>query len=129
MKTMNEKAKAALAEYRRKVKAGELPKPVRRKGVRMFKTTGTLDGSFGPERGRKLIVTIDHNDVITLRPERTRHKEAVHLVDVYRFAIRARVNRTVLEKARLKKEKKKEQRESRRVQYFDQKLRSELRAN
>ena len=101
---MNDKAKAALAEYRRKVAAGELPKPQRKKGVRTLRTTGALDGSFGAERGHRLIITLDqHSDVITLRPERTRRAETLHLIDVYRMAVRARVAREKAEKKARKK--------------------------
>lgn len=77
-----------------------LTKPVTRK------SDAELDGSFGPDRNKRIVVTIHPGGLLTLRPERTRRAETVALIDVYRFAIRSRVNRTHLEKARERKEKK-----------------------
>ena len=75
-------------------------------------TLGTLDGSFGPDRGKRIVVSFVPGDgrgipdTLTLRPLRTRRAEIVAVVDVYRFAMRCRVNMTVLEKAREKKAKR-----------------------
>lgn len=63
-----------------------------------------LDGSFGADRGRRIIVTVHPNGILELRPEKTRRAEQVHMLDVYRFAVRCRVNRGQLEKARAKKD-------------------------
>lgn len=67
-----------------------------------------LDGSFGPDRNRRIVVTIHPNGTLELRPERTRRSETIHLLDAYRFAMRCRVNRITLEKAREKKAKRAE---------------------
>jgi hypothetical protein len=67
-----------------------------------------LDGSFGPDRNRRIVVTIHPNGTLELRPERTRRSETIHLLDAYRFALRCRVNRITLEKARTKKAKRAE---------------------
>lgn len=72
-------------------------------------TETRLDNSYGADRQRRIVVTITPNpngDLLTLRPERTRRGETVTLADVYRFALRCRVNREVLERARAKKERK-----------------------
>lgn len=53
-------------------------------------TVGTLDGSFGPDRGKPLVVGLEPGDVITIRPGRSRRTETVSLTDVYRFAIARR---------------------------------------
>lgn len=66
----------------------------------------TLDGSFGPDRNRRIVVTLHPNGTIELRPERTRRSEIIHLLDAYRYALRCRVNRVTLEKARDKKARK-----------------------
>lgn len=85
-----------------------LSKPVRRV------TSATLDGSFGPDRNRKVIITLvpgngrDIPDTIQLRPQRTRRAETIAVMDVYRFALRARVNLLTLAKARERKSKKAE---------------------
>jgi hypothetical protein len=77
-----------------------LTKPVTRKA------DVALDGSFGPDRDKRIVVTIHPGGLLTLRPERTRRAETIALLDVYRFAIRCRVGRGQLEKARAAKERK-----------------------
>mgnify|MGYP003349341810 CR=1 FL=1 len=71
-----------------------LAKPVRRV------TRDTLDGSHGPDRGKRIVVTLLPGDVIELRPERTRRGETISLADVYAYALRSRVHG---EQARLEK--------------------------
>ena len=66
-------------------------------------TRGALDRSFGRDSGRRLVAVLDAGDVLTLRPLGTRRPETVCLVDVYSWAVRCRVNRARLEKAREKK--------------------------
>jgi hypothetical protein len=91
-------------------------------------TLGTLGYSFGPDRNRRIIVTLtpgngnDVEDLIVLRPQRTKRAEALPIEAVYRYAIQCRVNRTHLEKARAKKEKKKLQRERARIARVDKAL-------
>jgi len=75
-----------------------LTKPVRRM------TNGKLDGSYGPDRDKRIAVTLLPGDMLQLRPERTRRAETIALIDVYRYAVRCRVNASVLERARAKKE-------------------------
>lgn len=74
-----------------------LHKPVTRLSI------GSLDGSFGRDRNRRLVATLDAGDILTLRPMGTRRAESVALMDIYRFAIRSRVNKELLEKARERK--------------------------
>ena len=85
----------------------ELNKPTRRV------TRGALDGSFGSDRGRRLVVTLEVGDVIAIRPAGTRRSEIVSLFDVYRLAIQRRVNCERLEKARAKKARLEQQRRDR----------------
>lgn len=80
--------------------ATKLEKQVKRE------TLGTLDGSFGKDRNKPLIAVMSVGDIIILTPKRSQRSEIVSLFDVYRFAIRCRVNKEVLEKARNNKEKK-----------------------
>ena len=76
-----------------------LTKPVRR-------NTGIpLDGSFCKDRGRNIVITLNPNGTIELRPLGTRRAESVAVVDVYRFALRCRTCRDLLEKARAQKAK------------------------
>lgn len=95
------------------------------------RTTGKLDGSFGPDRNKAIVVRIAPGtdsvpDVLELRPERTRRVERVAIVDVYRFAIRCRIGRDQLEKARAKKERKAIRLAQQRQQRAERRLRSPL---
>jgi hypothetical protein len=65
-----------------------------------------LDGTFGSDRGRRVYLAVHPNGVIELRLSKCPRRESVHIVDVYRYAIRCRVNKALLEKARFKKEQK-----------------------
>lgn len=74
-------------------------------------TQATLDGSFGPDRNRRLVVTLipGHDgqpDLIELRPLGTRRPERGAALDIYRFLIRSRANADHLAKARARKERK-----------------------
>src|SRR5258708_3206921 len=75
-------------------------------------TNGSLPAQFGPDCGRRIVLTFIPGDgkgiadLIALRPLGTRRSETVSLLDVYNWALRCRVNRTVLEKARERKAKK-----------------------
>jgi hypothetical protein len=88
--------------------ATKLTKPVARE------TANELDGSFLIDSGKNLIVTLlpgngrDVKDMIMLKPKGTRRPEVIVLQDAYRYAIRCRVNREVLEKARVAKTKRAE---------------------
>lgn len=77
-------------------------------------TVGTLDGSFGPDRNKRVIVVFipgDGNaipDMLELRPYKTQRAERIAVLDVYRYALRCRVNLAVLDRARKAKERKAE---------------------
>jgi hypothetical protein len=64
-----------------------LEKPVRRV------TRGALDGSYGADRGRKLVAALDVGDVIALRPMGTRRTVTLSIFDAYRYAIACRANK------------------------------------
>lgn len=81
-----------------------LQKPVTRK------TAATLGAAYGPDRGKRLVVTLipgrpkdgTHEgvpDVIEIRPHRTSRPERMAVIDVYLLAMRGRVNRENLVKA------------------------------
>lgn len=76
-------------------------------------TVHTLDGSFGPDSDKPLVVTLmpaqgdRTHEMIAVKPLRSRGRtEYVTVMDLYRFALRCRVNRELLEKARARKEQK-----------------------
>lgn len=95
------------------------------------RTIGSLSGSYGPDRGKRIVVTLVPGngdsvpDVIELRPEGTRRLERMAIVDVYRAALRGRVNLELLTKARERKERKAAARERARIARADAKIRRE----
>lgn len=98
-----------------------LSKPVRR-------VTSTRAEKYGPDHKRRLVVTIhpgnghDVPDRIELRPERRRQGESANVDDIYRWLIKCRVNRTLLEKARQKKQKLADRRLKARIARADRKF-------
>lgn len=84
---------------------------VLKRSVRRLTNTA-LGSSFGRDRAKRIVITIipgngrDVEDRLELRPERTRRPESVNVADVYRWALRCRVNSGVLAKARERKAKK-----------------------
>ncbi len=109
----SQKAIDALKKYRADVKAGLRPRPERRKPVKRFKTICPLDGSFCTDRNKRIVVAFHPGrdgipDTLELKPERTKRAETITVQDVYRYAMKCRVNRVVLEKARAKKDRKQE---------------------
>ena len=54
-------------------------------------TSGALDGSYGPDRGRKLVAGLAVGDLIEIRPQGTRRKVRLSLFDAYRYAVRCQV--------------------------------------
>ena len=77
-----------------------LTRPVRRI------SSERLHGTFGPDRNKRIAVTLHPDGRLEFRPERTRRAETLHILDAYRYALRCRVNREVLERARKKKDAK-----------------------
>jgi len=86
-------------------------------------TKKTLDGHFCRDSGRKLVVGLVDGDLLTLYPKGTRQKVSVKLSTVYSFCLRSAALSSQLEKARKRKEAKTRQRQNRRIQYAEQKLR------
>ncbi|MCC7375419.1 MAG: hypothetical protein IT581_12260, partial [Verrucomicrobiales bacterium] len=83
-------------------------------------TAVELDGHFGTDRGKRLVVTLIPGrpgapDMIELRPLGTRRAERIAVMDVYQYALRSRVSRDLLAKARAVKARRAEAREKRRL--------------
>lgn len=91
-------------------------------------TREELDGSFGSDRGRKLVVSLDAGDLVSIRPHGTRRTIQVRAVDLFRFALRCAASRVTLEKARVRKERMSVVRERRAIAAADRKLTQSLRA-
>ena len=96
----------ALKQYWADVRAGRREPPQRDKTRVVRAVAVELDGTFGPDRGRRLVVTVHMDGRIEIRPERTKRSETVHVLDVYRYAIRCRANSALLARARDRKAKK-----------------------
>lgn len=82
--------------------SNEMPQQQTDRSVRI-KTRCTLGGSFGKYSRRDLIVEVDHNGTISIRPHGTRQVELISADVVYAMAVRGRSQRASLEKARAKK--------------------------
>lgn len=99
-----------------------LHKPVKRVSLT------ELDGSYGPDRNKRLVITlipgngINVADLISLRPERARRSEQITVQDVYRYALRCRVGRELLEKARAKKQRNADRRAANRLKYAEKRI-------
>jgi hypothetical protein len=104
----------------------KLTKPIHRL------TNDELSAQFGADKHRPLVASFvpggeGRPDTIELRPYGTRRAEVVAIVDVYHFAIRARVNLGRLEKARERKLQLAASRERARIARADAKIRREAR--
>ena len=91
-------------------------------------TRGSLDGSFGPDRNKRLVLTYIPGDgdkvadLLELKPIRTRRPERIAVLDVYRYALRCRVNLELLTKARAAKERKAARLASERIKRAEKRL-------
>lgn len=82
-------------------------------------TRSTLGPFFGPDRDKRLVVSFvpgdGADDLIQIRPERSRRVETLTLAAVYRYALTCRVNCAQLAKAREKKAAKERRRAENRL--------------
>lgn len=85
-------------------------------------TRGVLDGHFGKDRGRKLVVRLKAGDVIEIWPLGTRQRYSAELKHVFAWMVRGAALKIQLEKARARKAKKQGQRERRRIRDGERKL-------
>lgn len=69
-------------------------------------TFAGLSCFHGPDRGRKLVVSLEPGDLITIRPAGTRRTHQISAFDVYAFMLRSEANRLTLERARARKAKR-----------------------
>jgi len=78
-------------------------------------TRGELDGSFGRDRGRKLVVGFISPDLLVLYPKGTRQKVTFPVDEIYRTALYRKANITHMAEMRERKVKRQEQRARRRL--------------
>lgn len=77
-------------------------------------TRGELDGTFGRDRGRKLVVGLLSPDLLVLYPKGTRQKVTLPIDEIYRIALIRRANINHMAEMRERKVKRQEQRDRRR---------------
>lgn len=88
---------------------GELIGSRERPAVRV--TRNTLSGAYGPDGGRKLVVSMVDGDLIVMRPKGTQQRKSVSVFDVFAYVHRIEVAAV----ARAKREAAKQRREARRA--------------
>lgn len=66
-------------------------------------TKGELDGSFGPDRNRPLVVGLCAGDTLAFRPHGTRRLVTISLIDVYRITLKRRAEQLYASKQEEKK--------------------------
>lgn len=70
------------------------------------RTIGTLPANFGTDRNKRLVLTCQPGDVISLRPEHTHRELTITAIDLYTHLIRCQANQEHLAKARDRKARK-----------------------
>jgi hypothetical protein len=85
-------------------------------------TRHALDGHFGRDHGRKLVIRLKAGDVIEMWPKGTRQRYSANLKHVFLWLARGVALQKLLEKARERKARKQLQRERRRRSYAEKKL-------
>jgi len=78
-------------------------------------TRNELDGSFGRDRGRKLVIGLIAPDLITLYPKGTRQAVMMSISEIYRVALVRKANIAHMQEMRDRKAKRQEQRARRRL--------------
>ena len=91
-------------------------------------TREALDGCFGRDRGRRLVVGMVGVDQLVFRPQGTRQEVRLNVVDAYRIAIQRMANIAALERARERKAAKQRSRESAAIARADRRIRLAARA-
>lgn len=79
------------------------------------RTREPLPGNYLRDKGKRLIYTAHRDDILGVRPERTTRELFIKAIDLYALLVRRQANNAQLEKARARKAKRQQARESRRV--------------
>lgn len=86
------------------------------------KTVDGLPHNYGTDKGRRLIVSLDAQDLITVRPEKTTRPLQIKAQDLYGHLLRCQANLRTLEKARQSKATKERQRRNARIKRAEKRL-------
>lgn len=95
---------------------GEQSSPVK------ARTIDPLGGNYGPDRAKRLIVTLAAGDVINVRPERTQRAESITAKDLYAYLLRVKAQKGLMEKARAAKVRKQERLSRERIARADRRM-------
>ena len=116
-RTVTVKTVEVVAGKRKLVPVMEGGKPVTRiENAEVWRVTReVLDGSFGRDRGRKLVVGFVAPDLLVLYPKGTRQKVTFPLDEIYRTALFRKANIAHMADMRERKIKRQEQRARRRL--------------
>lgn len=90
-------------------------------------TRDALDGTFGRDRGRRLVVGIVGVDQLVFRPQGTRQEVRLNIDDAYSIALQRRANLAVLERARARKVANAERLEAARIVREEKRIRAAAR--
>jgi len=104
-------------------------KPVTRvENAKVWRVTRKeLDGSFGRDRGRKLVVGFVAPDLLVLYPKGTRQKVSFPIDEIYRTALWRKANITHMAEMRERKVKRQEQRNRRRLDAQERRFKINIR--
>lgn len=92
-------------------------------------TRDPLDGSFGKDRGRKLVVKLMAGDVLSLKPHKTQQEPlTARLSDIYRWIIHGRAQKAHMLKMVERKKKLAERREQRRRDDADRRFKRKIKS-
>ena len=69
------------------------------------RTVATLGHGYGRDRNKRLVVTLQRGDVITLRPERTRRNVSIEARELYAWLVRLQAAKHVAERKAARKKK------------------------
>ena len=71
-------------------------------------TVSELGRTFGSDHDKRLVVSLDKGDLITVRPARTRRSLQIKACDLWFYLLRCEANKSQLERARERKARKAE---------------------
>lgn len=71
-------------------------------------TIGALGWSYGPDRGRKLVVELCAGDLLMFRPQGTRRRYALSAFDAFSHVVRSQALAAAREKRAVRTAKRKE---------------------
>jgi hypothetical protein len=130
-RTVTVKTVQIVGGKRKLVPALEDGKPVTKlENAKVWRVTRCeLDGSFGRDRGRKLVVGFVAPDLLVLYPKGTRQKVTFPIDEIYRTALYRKANIVHTAELRERKARKQQQRANRRIAAQERRFKQSLKAH